>query len=316
MVSLDSELARAHPDWVLGDTRSWRHQFVLDLANDAAREHVRDALLALLDEYPIDYLKWDMNRDQLGGSVHGQVLATYRLMDELRAAHPGLEIESCSSGGGRIDAGVLARTQRVWPSDTNDAHDRQAIMRWTSLLVPLEYLGAHVGSAPAHTTGRSQSLSFRLATALFGHAGIEWDLGAATPAELAALTVWAQRYRELRGLLHSGDLVRGDDEGDPVVTGVVAADRSEALFAIACLQSPRESARLTRRLPGLDPAVEYRVSVVDLGASPATRAGIPPWWVAEGVTLTGAVLGAVGLEPPLLQPDEALVVRVVAVERS
>jgi len=316
MVSLDSTLALEHPEWVRGGTRSWRHQFVLDLSNDAAREHVRDALLALLDAYPIDYLKWDMNRDQLGGSVHAQVSATYRLMDELRAAHPGLEIESCSSGGGRIDAGVLARTQRVWPSDTNDAHDRQSIMRWTSLLVPLEYFGAHVGSAPAHTTGRSQSLSFRLATALFGHAGIEWDLAAATPAELQSLGIWAQRYRELRGLLHSGDLVRSDDLGDPTVTGVVAADRSEAVFAIACLQSPRESVRLTRRLPGLDPALEYRVSVVDLGAAPLTHAGIPPAWVADGITLTGAVLGAVGLEPPLLMPDEAIVVKLVAVERS
>jgi alpha-galactosidase len=313
MVSLDSALARQHPEWVLSDTRSWRHQFVLDLANDAAREHVRDALLALLDEYPIDYLKWDMNRDQLAGSVHAQVTATYRLMDELRAAHPELEIESCSSGGARIDAGVLTRTQRVWPSDTNDAHDRQAIMRWTSLLVPLEYLGAHVGSAPAHTTGRSQSLSFRLATALLGHAGIEWDLAAASTEELAALTVWAEQYRALRGLLHSGELVRGDEDSDPIVTGVVAADRSEAVFVIACLHTPRESVRLTRRIPGLDPRREYRVSVVDIGAEAATYAGIQPAWVADGITLTGAVLGAVGLEPPLLQPDEALVVRLVAV---
>ena len=316
MVSLDSALAREHPEWVLSDTRSWRHQFVLDLANDAAREHVRDTLLALLDEYPIDYLKWDMNRDQLGGAVHRQVLATYRLMDELRAAHPALEIESCSSGGGRIDAGVLSRTQRVWPSDTNDAHDRQSIMRWTSLLVPLEYLGSHVGSAPAHTTGRSQSLSFRLATALFGHAGIEWDLGAATPAELDALRVWAAQYTQLRALLHSGDLVRGDDIGDPVVTGVVATDRTEAVYSIACLQSPRESVRLTRRLPGLDPAIDYRVSAVNVGAAAATHAGIQPAWVAEGITLSGAVLGAVGLEPPLLLADEALIVKLVAVERS
>jgi alpha-galactosidase len=224
-----------------------------------------------------------------------------------------LEIESCSSGGARIDAGVLQRTQRVWPSDTNDAHDRQAIMRWTSLLVPLEYLGAHVGSAPAHTTGRSQSLAFRLATALFGHAGIEWDLSAAEPEELAALRVWAQRYKELRGLLHSGDLVRGDDGGDPVVTGVVAADRSEAVFVISCLESPRESVRLTRRLPGLDTARNYEVSVVDLGVAAASHAGIPPRWVAEGITLPGSVLGAVGLEPPLLLPDEAIVVRVHAV---
>ena len=322
MVSLDSAVAREHPEWVLGAYDDgalplpWRWQQVLDLANPEAFAHVYAQLAALLREYPIGYLKWDQNRDLLGGSAHRHTTATYALMDALRAEFPGLEIESCSSGGGRIDAGVLARTQRVWPSDTNDAHDRQSIMRWTSLLVPLEYLGAHVGSAPAHTTGRSQSLSFRLATALFGHAGIEWDLAAATEAELQSLTIWAQRYRELRGLLHTGDLVRSDDLGDPTVTGVVAADRSEAVFAIACLQSPRESVRLTRRLPGLDPALEYRVTVVDLGAAPLSHAGIPPAWVADGITLTGAVLGAVGLEPPLLMPDEAIVVKLVAVERS
>lgn len=316
MVSLESMLAREHPDWILREATdrlppSWRHQYVLDLANDAAREHVRDALLALLDEYPIDYLKWDMNRDLLGGSTHAHVLATYRLMDELRERHPRLEIESCSSGGARIDAGILERTQRVWPSDTNDAHDRQSIVRWTSLLVPLEYLGSHVGSAPAHTTGRSHSLAFRLATALLGHAGIEWDLGAATPAELRSLALWAEQYKRFRGLIHSGALVRGDDGHEPIVTAVVAPDRSEALFWLVCLESSHEEVRAGRELVGLDPTATYRVTAVPLGAEPAVNEAVaPPWWSRGELVATGAELAA-GVAVPSLHADEAIVLHAV-----
>ena len=107
--------------------------------------------------------------------VHGQTLAVYRLLDELRARHPGVEIESCASGGARVDLGILARTDRVWASDTNDALERQTIQRWTQLLLPPELVGSHVGPPRSHTTGRTHDLSFRGATALFGHFGIEWD---------------------------------------------------------------------------------------------------------------------------------------------
>ncbi len=315
MVSLDSELARAHPDWILREAterlpKPWRHQFVLDLGRGDVREHVRDALFAILDEYDIGYLKWDMNRDLLGGSARAHVLATYRLIDEVHERYPELEIESCSSGGARIDAGILERTQRVWPSDTNDAHDRQAIMRWTSLLVPFEYLGSHVGSAPAHTTGRSQSLSFRLSTALLGHAGIEWDLSQASESDRAALTVWSALYKQSRDLIHSGRLVRGDDDGDPTVTGVVAQDGAEAMYWVTCLTSAHAAVRPPRRLPGLDPSARYRVSVVDVGAQPEIYWGTSPAWVESGITASGSVLGAVGLEMPHLHPDETVVLRV------
>jgi alpha-galactosidase len=315
MVSLDSELAREHPDWILREATerlplSWRHQQVLDLGREEVREHVRDALFAVLDEYGIGYLKWDMNRDLLGGSAGAHVRATYRLMEELHERYPALEIESCSSGGARIDAGILERTQRVWPSDTNDAHDRQSIMRWTSLLVPFEYLGSHVGPAPAHTSGRSQSLSFLLSTALLGHAGIEWDLTRATESEITALRTWGEVYKQSRELIHSGRLVRGDDEGDPVVTGVIAFDGTEAMYWIACLESAQAAVRQPRRLAGLDPSARYRVSVVDVGAKPEIYWGTSPAWLETGITLSGSVLGSVGIELPHLHPDEALVVRV------
>jgi alpha-galactosidase len=139
MVNPDSDLYRAHPEWVLGAARlppSWRHQQVLNLAHPDAYAYILERLDALLTEYDIAYLKWDHNRDVVDAPVHAQTLAVYRLLDELRARHPGVEIESCSSGGARVDLGILARTDRVWGSDSNDALERQHIQRWTALLLP------------------------------------------------------------------------------------------------------------------------------------------------------------------------------------
>ena len=184
MVNADSDLFRAHPDWVLGVPGrlppEWRRQQVLDLANPDCFAYLLERLDALLGEYDIAFLKWDHNRDLVEARVHAQTLAVYRLLDELRARHPGVEIESCASGGGRVDLGILERTDRVWASDSNDALERQAIQRWTGLLLAPELVGAHVGPPRAHTTGRTHDLSFRVATALFGHFGFEWDVSAAS----------------------------------------------------------------------------------------------------------------------------------------
>jgi len=302
MVSLDSDVAREHPSWVLTDGATWRFQHVLDLANPLAFAHVHSQLRALLTEYPIAYLKWDQNRDLLAGRAHEQTLATYRLMDALRAEFAGLEIESCSSGGARVDLGVLSRVDRVWPSDTNDALERQSIYRWTVGLIPPEFLGVHLGAPTSHTTGRTHWLGFRLATALFGHAGIEWDLTSASPADLAAIATWVGVYKQHRALLHSGEVVRVNDS----VHGVVGP--SSALFTVAALAASDAAVPGPTRFAGLDPARSYRVTVVDVGA-PAVflQDAPPPWWAAGGVTLSGRVLMEVGLPMPLLLPEQAVV---------
>ena len=148
MVNLDSDIARAHPEWVMATGGRTpvpsRHQQVLNLGIPECYAHIRDALFAILAEYDIAYLKWDHNRDLVdAGShpdgrpgVHAHTLAVYRLLDELRAAHPRLEIESCYSGGGRVDLGILQRTDRVWVSDCIDPHERQMMQRWTAQLLP------------------------------------------------------------------------------------------------------------------------------------------------------------------------------------
>jgi alpha-galactosidase len=324
MVNVDSDLARAHPEWLMAT--GWRlpiegrHQQVLDLGHSGAFEYVLTHLDALLAEYPIAYLKWDHNRQLVDAGhspsgrpgVHAQTLALYRLMDELRSRHPGLEIESCSSGGGRIDLEILQRTDRVWTSDCNDALERQRIQRWTSLLVPLEMLGAHIGPPVSHTTGRRHGVAFRAATALFGHLGIEWDIASASPDDLDELAAWIALYRRLRPLLHSGDLVRGDHPDTAwLVQGVVSPSADHAVFSLAAMDSSVGSPPGQVLLPGLADDRVYEVSLPAPGGNPPGVA-YPPWVTDVPLSLPGSVLSRVGLQLPALWPEHALLVEVTA----
>lgn len=322
MVNPDSDLARRHPEWILGgraDAPQWRHQLVLDLT----QEDVRDYLLKRIDHavhtLGLDYIKWDHNRDLHGATtaataapaVHRQTRAVYSLIDSLRERHPELEIESCASGGARVDLGILSRVQRVWPSDTNDPVERQSIQRWTGVLVPPELVGSHVGPAVAHTTHRTSSLSFRLATALFGHAGVEWDLASCSEDELAAITEWAAHYKELRPLLHAGRTVRADaaDSG-ALLHGIVSQERDRAVFAWVRVATSGSASTPRTRIPGLDPNRRYQVTVrEDFGRASRHDVSDPPWMLGlDPFVASGRFLAEVGLPLPLLDPGAALLI--------
>jgi alpha-galactosidase len=323
MVNPDSDLYRAHPDWVLHvDDRlppAWRHQQVLDLVNPDAFAYLLERIDALLTEYEIAYVKWDHNRDLIEAghrgrpAVHRQTLALYALLDEIRSRHPDVEIESCSSGGARVDLGILERTERVWASDSNDALERQGIQRWTSLLLAPELIGAHIGPPTAHTTGRTHRLSFRAATALFAHLGIEWDITAASEAELQALSATIHLHKSLRTLLHRGTVVRGDHpEAAGWLHGVVAPDGGEALYAYLQMAMGETERPAEVALPGLEPDRRYRVRPIHPAGEPRVRGSEPPRWYADGaVTLPGRVLATTGLALPVLDPEEALLLHVV-----
>ncbi|MGK5496486.1 alpha-galactosidase [Streptomyces sp. URMC 125] len=330
MINEDSDLARAHPDWIMATggrlPGAARSQQVLDLARPEAFAHILERLDELLSTHPISYLKWDHNRDLVEAGhrptgragVHGQTLAVYRLLDELRRRHPGVEIESCSSGGGRVDLEILQRTDRVWVSDCIDALERQQIQRWTGVLIPPELMGTHVGSGTAHTTGRRHPLDFRAGTALFGHFGIEWDLTAASPEELARLGEWVALHKELRGLLHTGTSVRADHP-DPAyhLHGVVAEDGSEAVYALVATASSELYPPGPVRLPGLDPDAVYHVRPQPPGDLPDGNAhhwgALLPWWTQEGVRLPGRVLDGAGLQAPVLYPERLVLLRATRV---
>ncbi|MCS6559384.1 alpha-galactosidase [Curtobacterium flaccumfaciens] len=322
MVNEDSDLARAHPEWILqADGRlpaRSRDQQVLNLAIPEAFDHVLERMTAIIGEYAVDAVKWDHNRDLVeagfpggGAAVHEQTLAAYRLMATLGERFPSLEIESCSSGGGRVDLGVIEHTARVWVSDDIDPLERQQMHRWTQQLLPPELLGSHIASGRNHTTGRVHDLAFRAGTALVGHLGIEWDLAGATADESAALTEWIALYREHRPLLHGGDLVRSDEVDDArLVYGTVAPDRRQAVFFLASIGRSEVSGTGRVTFRDLDPDTSYRVDPVVIGdGHDLVR---PDWWSGPRV-FSGRVLGAVGLQPPLMPADCVVPFRVTAV---
>jgi alpha-galactosidase len=324
MINPDSDLARAHPEWIMQTGNRMppevRHQQVLDLAHQGAWDHVFGQIDAILTEYPIEYVKWDHNRDLVdaghtptgAAGVHAQTLAAYRLIDTLRTAHPHVEFESCSSGGGRADLGILERTDRIWTSDCIDALERQTIEAGTGLLVPPEMLGSHIGSPVSHSTGRHHDLSFRGATAFFGHLGVEWDLTTATDDERAGLARWIAAHKTHRGLLHHGRTVRADDP-DPAlrVHGVVADDAGEAVFAVVQMTTGVWAPPGRVRLPGLDPRTVYDIHVTAL--TPAR--GAPPWW-GDDTRLSGRTLGAVGVQVPNQFPERSVLLHLTAAKQA
>lgn len=342
MVNVDSDVVRAHPDWLLaprddgtdgtratdgsspGGALPWRRQQVLDLTRPEAFDHVLGQLDAMITAERPDYLKWDHNRDlheavaaDGAAGVHRQTLAAYRLMDELQARHPGLEIESCASGGARVDLGVLARTQRVWASDCNDPVERQSIQRWTGLLLPPELVGTHVGPMHSHTTGRITDLDLRCLTALFGHAGIEYDVVSCTEEERERLAGWIRVHKRLRPLLHSGRTVRGEERDGAWLHGVVSQAGDHAVYAFVRLVSGADAVPGLVRLPGLDDATRYRVRAVDVTGRdeirvPGVAVAQPSWCSGDAVVLTGAVLARHGLAMPIVDPEAGLLLEVVA----
>jgi alpha-galactosidase len=212
-----------------------------------------------------------------------------------------------------VDLGVLERVQRVWTSDMTDAVARQQIQRWTTQLLAPEYVGAHVSSPTSHTTGRTLSLDFRAATALFGSFGIEWDLTTATEDELAQLEEWVRRYQRLRPLLHGGRVVR-PESADPSVQlhGVVAADRDEALVAHVQLDESAHNRGVWVRIPGLDPGASYRLAwegPTSL-AHTSMSAPLPPEGPTAGVEVTGLALARPGFWVPRRRPETVTLVKI------
>lgn len=323
MVSPDSELFRAHPDWILHEAGRtpplWRNQQVLDITHPDAYNHVLNQVDAVLSEYNIAYIKWDHNRalidaGHLGqAAVHNQTAAIYRLFAELKVRHPTLEIESCASGGGRIDLGIIDYVDRFWTSDNNDALERQMIQRWTGIVIPPELCGTHIGPRPGNQTRRVTDVSFRAITALFGHAGIEWDITGATPEELAVIKSWINLYKSKRQLLHSGKAIRVDHpDTNSFIYGVVAQDKSEALFAIAARDMSDSTYPATARIPGLDPKRSYTVKVLtQAGMGKRMQVAEPDWLQrSEGITLSGVELETIGIRPPILPPENAILIEI------
>ena len=332
MVNPDSDMFRNHPDWVLKPTAGrlpmqGRTQQVVDLTNPDAYDYIYGAMDKLVSELGIDYIKWDHNKlvteevSPLTGrpAAHAQTLAVYRIFTDLKAAHPGLEIESCSSGGGRIDLGILEVADRVWASDCVDPVERADIQRYTSLLVPPEMIGEHVGASPAHSTHRATSQEMRMATAFFGHMGIEWNLLKEPQEDIDKLSEWTAEFKKHREWF-AVDTVVHSDAADPAVRvdGCVMPNKAAAIYRFTQLTTSQTYPSAPVRLPGLDPDAVYVVSPLDVSLDLVKQDignGQSPlgWWTADGVKMTGRALAAYGIRPPALHPAQAVLFKVVRI---
>jgi alpha-galactosidase len=309
MVNPDSDLFRAHPDWMLGPEgqTTGRHQMVLNLALEEVRENLFQQVSAVLAEYPIDYIKWDHNR-LLPVVDAEQTRGIYHLLDRLRAAHPTVEIESCASGGGRIDAGILARTHRVWLSDSNDALERLRMQHDAALLLPSAVTGSHVGPRHCHTSGRVLPMAFRAWVAAQRHMGFEMDLRELTEAEaltLARVTAW---WKANRDWTMAGRILRLDSD-DPAVTAELQLAADGGRFVVFAGQAAASRQILPRplQLAGLEPDARYEVHLLNPEDAPRQSRG-PNAMKSEPLTLSGQALMTRGILLPVAWPATMWVV--------
>jgi alpha-galactosidase len=280
MVNANSDLYRAHPDWVInfpGRPRSeLRNQMILNLARNDVKEHIFGVLDKLATENDVRYFKWDMNRaftepgwPEVAGTEQRKlwvqyVRNLYEILDRLRAKHPNLEIESCSGGGGRIDLGILQRVDEVWPSDNTDAFDRQRIQEGFSQAYPAKIMSAWVTDVPNMNT-RSTPLAFRFLTAMQGALGIGSNLNKFWEQDSTLAANMIAAYKRIRATVQTGDLYRlaSPRTNDATVNQYVAADgRQAVVFALRHSQQ-YNTAVPTIHLRGLDERGIYKVESVN-----------------------------------------------------
>jgi len=305
MVNPDSDLYRQHPDWVLnfeGRQRSQaRNQLVLNLARDDVSEYVFKALDQLLSQNDIQFLKWDYNRNwsepgwpQLAPEEQQKVYVTYvrhlyDIMRKLRERHPGIEIESCSGGGARVDLGIMGLTDEVWPSDNTDPSDRLSIQDGFSYAYAPAVMMAWVTGSPNWVNGRNSSLDFRFLSSMQGGLGIGANILEWTPAEDATARDYIAAYKNIRATVQQGRLYRllsPQERAAESATESVAVDGSQAVLFAFLRQGQEAQAYPTLYLQGLDSAAHYRYRLIHGNAAigtPAVASGA--YWMHHGIDL-------------------------------
>jgi alpha-galactosidase len=315
MVSPDSLLYREHPDWCLhvkGRRRTEiRNQLVLDLSRAEVREAVIAMVSAVLEEVPVSYVKWDMNRaltetgsaslppDRQRETAHRYMRGVYEMMDRLVSAFPHVLFEGCAGGGGRFDPGILYYMPQIWTSDDSDAVERLKIQYATSLVYPLSSIGAHVSAVPNHQCGRLTPLETRGDVAVSGVFGYELDLGALSVTEKETVRQQIAWYKEYRHIIQTGDLYRlkspfessgrggigGEPPGNETAWVVVSPGRDCAVVLYARTLAVPNPGTIVLKLAGLDPASRYRITG------------------KTSYTATGEILMQAGIRLPALQGD-------------
>ena len=282
MVSPDSDLYRAHPDWAIQvpgrEPVQARQQLVLDITRNEVFDYVYESVAKILRSADIAYVKWDMNRsltdlgsavmdaEYQGELVHRYVKAVYRLQEQLITEFPDLLLENCSSGGDRFDPGMLYYSPQIWCSDNMDVADRMAIQEGTALCFPLSTMGAHVGASPNHTTGRCAPMQTRGYAAMAGTFGYELDVTRIPEEDRALIPGQCEDYHRYHHLVETGDYYRiasWQENHEYDCYEVAAKDKSEALVTFIQILSRPNYSSYRIRLQGLDPHADYALTGTD-----------------------------------------------------
>ncbi len=275
MISPDSDLYRAHPDWCLhvdGRARvEMRNQLILDLSRREVQDYIIESVSAVLESARIEYVKWDMNRnmtepfsgaqtpERQKETQHRYMLGLYRVLEEITARFPEILFESCSGGGGRFDPGMLYYMPQTWTSDDSDAVERMFIQYGTSFVYPPCAMGAHVSAVPNHQTGRTTAMQTRGDVALGGNFGFELDLSQLSDADAETVRRLIEREKQVRTLVRTGEFTRLLSPFDHPYAAwqFRARDNSEALVCAYRLMTRPATPHLLLRASGLDESAVY-----------------------------------------------------------
>ena len=278
MVSEDSELYRAHPEWAIQipskkPVRS-RYQLVLDMTNPEVREYIFEAISNILNSADISYVKWDMNRsicdwhtpclpaENQGEMPHRYILGLYELLERLTNAFPDVLFEGCSGGGGRFDAGMLYYCPQIWCSDDTDAFERTKIQYGTSFFYPVSAVGAHISAVPGHQTGRITPIETRAVTAMAGSFGYELDLNTLSDGEKQKVKEQIVRFKQDGPLIHNGLYYRLSNPMTDkfAVWEFVSENRTDVLVNGVIFRTEPNSRQYSIKLRGLLPEADYRLA--------------------------------------------------------
>ncbi|NLO86899.1 MAG: alpha-galactosidase [Clostridiales bacterium] len=295
MISPDSDLYRAHPEWaiaVAGSTAGLsRNQYVLDFSREDVVEHIYQKLSKVLHSANIAYVKWDMNRpmadlasanlpaDQQGELSHRYILGVYQLQERLITEFPYLLLENCAGGGGRFDPGMLYYSPQIWCSDDTDAIERLAIQEGTALIYPLSTMGAHVSDCPNHTVGRNTPFETRGHVALMGTFGYELDVNRIPDSDKAMIPQQVALYHQYADLIREGRYYRIASFRETHwydAAMVVSPDQKEALIIYVQVLAKANAKRNKIHLRGLAENMRYAVANENFSALGSTlmRAGL------------------------------------------
>ena len=309
MISPDSDLYRAHPDWCLhapGRSRTeGRHQLILDLSREDVQDYLIRVLTSVFSSADISYVKWDMNRNMTESfsallpphlqmeTQHRYILGLYRVLNTLTEAFPHILFESCSGGGGRFDPGMLYFMPQTWTSDDSDAVERLKIQYGTSLVYPASAMGAHVSAVPNHQIGRVTSMNMRADVAIGGNFGFELDLDRLSDQDLATAKAYVQKLKDLRRLTARGTFTRLISPFETNYTAWQFADEKRVLLCYYRILAEPNPIPHRVYLKGLEPSALYQIDEADASSLPESfrsvftgsalmEAGVPMIWDKTG----------------------------------